>query len=113
MDVEGMLREIREELRSLRAEVRRGRVEESALLSLKDAARRLSIGTTKLRGLIKTGEILVTPLGGRRYVSASEIDRITSQREQEHQRRPRRAAKTISVQQDPEALRRWTRAQRG
>lgn len=113
MNVETMLREVREELRSLREELKRGHVEPTALLSMKSAAKRLGVGPTTLRLLVAKGIVGTVPLGGRKKVPASEIDRITAVRPPRRRARPPRKPKPVPAPPDPSALRRWARTQKG
>lgn len=111
MDVESLLREIREELRSLREEMRAGLVQESALLSMKDAAKRLGVGVTKLRSLITSGEVQTTRLGGRRMVAVSEVERVSRRREEPKRRLVERRTK-VAAPASRDEMRAWLRAQR-
>lgn len=47
--------------------------------SIPQAAQRLGVGLTKLRELVKTGEVLTRPLGGREMVTEAEIQRLAGE----------------------------------
>ena len=66
-------------LKLLRLVVReevRGKIEEPLLFAFPAAARKLGIGKTKLRELVKSGVVVTVQLGGREMVPASEIARL-------------------------------------
>lgn len=107
------LRAIREELRALRLEMKSGRVSVSALVTRKEAARRLGVGPTKLRALIDSGVVMTTPLGRRRMVAVSEIERVAKTRSAPSSRASRAPSKSKAAPPDPMSLRRWARTQKG
>ena len=115
MDVEGLLselRSIREELAKINQRLSTG---EQTLLSFPQAASRLGIGTTKLRDLVAKGALVVTPLGRRKMVALSEIERLSRPTTTRATRLPAapRARKASKQQtQDPSALRQFARRQK-
>lgn len=87
--IEAELRGMREELRALK-ETRQPQPE-PYMYSIPDAAVALGIGTTKLRALIASKEVLTRSLGGRKMVPRSEMRRLG---ELEYQRKTAAAKST-------------------
>lgn len=69
--IEALIMELKAELS------RRGATPLPTLLTLKMAARELSVGMTKLRELVAANVVLTVPLGGRPMVPRSEIERLS------------------------------------
>lgn len=89
MDLEEQLKALREDVAKL-LEQR----EAPRLLKYADAARMLSISPSKLKTLIRRGEIVPTLLGGRKMISRMEIDRVATPKRSE-QPAPKRRRESL------------------
>lgn len=88
--LQGLLERLLMEVQALRADP--GRL--PTVLTKKRAAAELSISLSKLKGLIRAGEILVCEVGGTTGVPASEVRRIAATLRESKAPRPRTARRT-------------------
>lgn len=99
------LEQIAAETRRLVAQLAEGQRPTPTCLKYSDAAKRLGIGLTKLKRLIKNGELRTALVGKHRMVPLSEIERLSTPDEPTAPpRRPPKSSKKQKPNQDRRAL---------
>lgn len=66
------------ELRALIAQSRATPEQVPLVLDFPAAAKRLGVGLTKLKEIVRSGELLTTEIGSRQMVPVSELERIAT-----------------------------------
>lgn len=95
----GALEALAADVRRLTALLEQKLQPEATMLTMPDAAKRLGIGLTKLKEMVKRREIRTAPLGRVKMIPLSEIYRLsTPVEEQPRQQREVRAAKWVPIQ---------------
>lgn len=74
MDNEALLAE----LRLIRGLLEKGATQTRHLYPLKEAAFQLGIGLTKMREMVRTGEVLTRSIGDKPMVPRSELERLST-----------------------------------